>query len=324
MSMRTTAAAVLLLILSVPSLAPPAAAKEPRFLLKVKVEKEKVRLGEKVPLQVTLQSRWSKAAAVAPLRIGSPTSLVLDVKTEKGTYQVSRLLGRYEGSEFKADAVAREEVKAGGSLSGTVTLLALMPGKMEITAVYLGLEAKDSPDPVEAKPVSVTVEPGAGGETRVGARIRTGKGVMTAALHPETAYNTVHNFLWLAQDGFYNRRVFHRIVKNFMVQTGCPKGNGTSGPGYYIPAEFNDIKHEKGVLSMARETQNNTAGSQFFIVHGTTPALDGRYTGFGRVLEGTEVVDALASVPVRPSGGGEVSDPIEKPTLDGVELVLLK
>lgn len=312
------------------ALAPPAAAaKEPRFVLKAKAAKEKVRLGEKIPIELTLQSRWSKAVAASPLRIGTPTGLVFDLKTEKGLFQVSRLFGKYEGDTFKPDVIDREQVKPGGSLTATVNLLALLPGKMEITAVYLGLDAKDSPDPIAAKPVTVTVEPGEGGETKVGARIRTSKGTMTAALFPEKAYNTVHNFLWLAQDAFYNRKIFHRIMKGFMVQTGDPKADGTGGPGYFLPAEFNDTKHEKGVLSMARQSNHvNTAGSQFFIVHETTKHLDGQYTAFGRVTEGLEVVDALATVPVRKAPGTNPaegpSDPVEKPTLDGVDLLLLK
>ena len=322
------AAAAALLLLAGPSSAPASgpttAGKEPRFLLTAKAEKDTVKLGERIAITLKLTSRMVRVAAVGKIQLGSPNAVVFDVKTAKGNFQVSRLLGRYEKEEFKSDPVPREQLKGGQSITGTVNLLAILPGKMEITAVYLGIETRDWPDPIEAKPVTVTVEPGAGGETKVGAKIRTSKGEMTAELLPEKAYNTVNNFLTLGMDGYYNHRVFHRIIKDFMVQTGDPNGNGTGGPGYYIPAEFNDIKHEKGVLSMAKEEQPNTAGSQFFIVHKATPFLDGKYSAFGRVISGIEVVDALANVPVKATLHGAPSEPVEMPTLDGVDLVLLK
>jgi len=219
-------------------------------------------------------------------------------------------------------------LKGGGRLEAKGGILAIVTGKLEITPVYLGVDRALQPEPLEAKPVTVTVLPGKDGETRVGAAVRTSLGDMTFALEPEKAFNTVHNFLSLAKDGFYTKRIFHRIIKDFMVQTGDPRGNGTGGPGYYIPAEFNDIKHEKGVISMAREPNPNSAGSQFFIVTATTRHLDGAYTAFGRLLEGMKTLEALAAVPVqRGPGAGPTeppSDPLQKPSLEGVDLVLLK
>ena len=316
-------AAALLLSLAAP--APAAPPREPKFLLKAKAEKETVKLLEKIPVTLTLQSRSTRPASVGKIALGTPNGLVFDIKTGRGKFQVSRLFGKYATGEFKADTPVRESLKPGASLTATVNILALIPGTMEITPVYLGIEASDWPESIEAKPVTVTVEAGAGGETKVGAKIRTSAGVMTAELYPERAYNTVHNFLWLAQDGFYTKRVFHRIVKDFMVQTGCPRGDGGGDPGYFIAAEFNDLKHEKGVLSMARQGVHvNTAGSQFFVMLGTNTVLDRQYTGFGRVVEGMDVLDALGNTPVRVGAGGERSDPVVKPSLDGVDPVLLK
>ena len=127
---------------------------------------------------------------------------------------------------------------------------------------------------------------------------------MVAELYPHIAPNTVNNFISLVKDGYYDGIIFHRVIKGFMIQGGCPNGNGMGGPGYSIAGEFssngftNNLKHEKGVLSMARTMQPNSAGSQFFIMHARDPHLDGEYAAFGRVIEGLDVVDKIASVRV--------------------------
>ena len=116
------------------------------------------------------------------------------------------------------------------------------------------------------------------------------------------APNTVNNFVYLASKGYYNGLIFHRVIKGFMIQGGCPQGTGTGGPGYTIKGEFrengvnNPIKHTRGTLSMARAYDPNSAGSQFFIMHKDAPYLDGSYAAFGHVVEGLEVVDKIASV----------------------------
>lgn len=125
-----------------------------------------------------------------------------------------------------------------------------------------------------------------------------------AELYPDKAPNTVNNFLSLVNKGFYNGLTFHRIVSDFMIQGGDPKGNGTGGPGYSIRGEFssngfekNDIKHVRGVLSMARSMMPDSAGSQFFVMHAAAPYLDGEYAAFGKVVEGIETVDEIAATP---------------------------
>ncbi len=128
--------------------------------------------------------------------------------------------------------------------------------------------------------------------------------VIKAELYPDVAPISVANFISLAGRGFYNGLIFHRVIKDFMIQGGCPKGNGTGGPGYCIKGEFaangvnNPIKHERGVLSMARTSIPDSAGSQFFIVHADSPHLDGQYAAFGKVTEGMDVVDEIANVRV--------------------------
>ena len=127
-------------------------------------------------------------------------------------------------------------------------------------------------------------------------------GVMKAELYPEIAPITVQNFIDLASKGFYNGLIFHRVIPGFMIQGGDPQGTGMGGPGYTIKGEFsangvrNDLKHTRGVLSMARAYDPDSAGSQFFIMHENSPHLDGQYAAFGKVIEGIEVVDKIASV----------------------------
>jgi len=126
-------------------------------------------------------------------------------------------------------------------------------------------------------------------------------GTMNFELLPETAPISVANFLDLVSQGFYNGLIFHRVIPGFMIQGGCPEGAGTGGPGHTIKGEFaqngieNDIAHEAGVLSMARSRDPDSAGSQFFIMHGTSPHLDGSYAAFGKILSGIEVVNEIAA-----------------------------
>ena len=127
-------------------------------------------------------------------------------------------------------------------------------------------------------------------------------GTIEVELNPSVAPITVENFVKLANKGFYNGLTFHRVIKGFMIQGGCPKGNGTGGPGYSIKGEFfanginNPLRHTRGVISMARAMDPDSAGSQFFIMHQDAPHLDGQYAAFGKVVKGIEVVDAIASV----------------------------
>lgn len=127
--------------------------------------------------------------------------------------------------------------------------------------------------------------------------------IIKAELYPEVAPNTVNNFISLVNKGYYNGLIFHRVIRGFMIQGGCPDGTGMGGPGYSIPGEFaqngfeNNLKHTPGVLSMARAMHPDSAGSQFFIMHETSPHLDGAYAAFGKVTEGMENVNAIAETP---------------------------
>lgn len=131
-------------------------------------------------------------------------------------------------------------------------------------------------------------------------------GVIKAELYPHIAPNTVNNFISLINKGFYNGVGFHRVIEGFMIQGGCPDGTGMGGPGYSIRGEFtgngftNNLKHERGVLSMARTMDPNSAGSQFFVMVADAPHLDGQYAAFGKVTEGMEAADKIVAVPTNP------------------------
>ena len=130
--------------------------------------------------------------------------------------------------------------------------------------------------------------------------------IIKVELYPEVAPNTVANFISLVKKDFYSGLTFHRVIRGFMIQGGCPQGTGTGGPGYHIKGEFsgngveNNLKHTKGVISMARAMDPNSAGSQFFIMHEDSPHLDGQYAAFGKVIEGLDVVDYIATVRTNP------------------------
>ena len=148
-------------------------------------------------------------------------------------------------------------------------------------------------------------------------------GVINAELYPEYAPNTVANFVELAQKGFYDGLIFHRVIAGFMIQGGCPNGNGMGGPGYSIKGEFaangfrqNTLRHTRGVLSMARAMSPNSAGSQFFIMHANAPHLDGQYAAFGKVTDGMDVVDLIASVRTGMQDRPVVEQKIARATVD--------
>ncbi len=150
--------------------------------------------------------------------------------------------------------------------------------------------------------------------------ISTSHGEMTVELWSDVAPKHVENFLKLAGEGFYDNLSFHRILPKFMIQGGCPRGDGTGGPGWSVDAEFNDREHQPGTLSMARSSDPNSAGSQFFIclTRERCRHLDGEYTAFGQVIEGMDVVDALGNTDVDPNSGAPKGTP---PTLSGVRAI---
>ncbi len=194
----------------------------------------------------------------------------------------------------------------------------LLSALFALTTVFcLGARAADEP---AAKPAETSAEV---------AVIKTSAGEMVISFWPDVAPNTVQNFIALAKQGFYDGTAFHRIIKGFMIQGGDPKTKdaklaaewGTGDPGYKIQAEFNDRKHERGVISMARSADPNSAGSQFFICLGAAPSLDHKYTAFGKLIKGEDVLKKLGDTPVGASPQGEPSRPTERVALESIKIV---
>src|SRR6201985_105639 len=132
------------------------------------------------------------------------------------------------------------------------------------------------------------------------AAIETTEGTINLELYPKDAPQHVNSWIFLAKDGFYDGVIFHRVIPGFMIQGGDPTCTGTGGPGYHLPAEFNNTKHVRGVLSMARTNDPNSAGSQFFLCHGEPRFLDGQYTAFGKLIKGDDVLQKIATTPTLP------------------------
>src|SRR3954467_12966281 len=158
--------------------------------------------------------------------------------------------------------------------------------------------------------------------------LKTSYGEMTIAFWPDVAPKTVENFKKLAREGFYDGTAFHRIIKGFMIQGGCPNTKegargmpGTGDPGYKVKAEFNNKPHVRGVISMARSQNPDSAGSQFFLVHGDARFLDKQYTAFGELVAGDDVLERIASVPTKHGGGGEKSTPVDRVEVESVKIV---
>jgi peptidyl-prolyl cis-trans isomerase B (cyclophilin B) len=199
---------------------------------------------------------------------------------------------------------------------------AIVLASWQITAYYQG-----GPDIVSSEPLDFKIIPPksekAGEIIKDGeliANIETSKGIMSCRFFFKDAPNTVISFVKLAKEGFYDNLIFHRIIKGFMIQGGCPKGNGTGKPGYSIKAEFNPNKHLKGTLSMARTDHNDSAGSQFFICLGAPSHLDNQYTTFGQLIEGMDVLDAIGSVPTTGDKGNPPARPLENVTIKKVSI----
>jgi len=152
------------------------------------------------------------------------------------------------------------------------------------------------------------------------ARIETSEGPVTVELWNDVAPKHADNFLKLAGDGFYDGLTFHRIIPGFVIQGGCPKGDGTGGPGWTVPAEFNDREHHPGVLSMARSADPNSAGSQFFVclTRDNCQHLDGEYTAFGKVVEGMDAIEKIAATPLKDERSGAPKSP---PTMKTVTAI---
>jgi len=227
--------------------------------------------------------------------------------------------------EHKKDNMEKITILAGATSKTNFKIPALALASWQIKASYQG-----GPEIVSSEPLDIKIVPPKSEKPdevikdgELIATIETSKGDMSCRFFFRDAPNTVLSFVRLAKESFYDNLIFHRIIKDFMIQGGDPKGTGNGGPGYSIKAEFNKNKHIKGVLSMARSSQdpptpldNDSAGSQFFICHGSPSHLDGKYTAFGQLLEGISVLDAIGSVKT-----GANNRPVQNVTIKKISIV---
>ena len=243
----------------------------------------------------------------------------------------------------KSGAVAQPRLRriliALPALVAAIGLSAACSGQGSTPAARSPNEQAAAQKPADAKPAAAAASPAAAAakpaaksypaapaisidpNKKYTAVIKTSLGEMTAELYPKDAPNTVNNFVFLSREGFYNGVIFHRIIKEFMVQTGDPTGTGTGGPGYKFADELKGPQtYTKGTLAMANAGPN-TQGSQFFICQGQrAEVLPKNYTIFGKITAGLDVLDKIASVPVRPGPGGENSSPVDPPKIDTIQI----
>ena len=199
-----------------------------------------------------------------------------------------------------------------------------------VFAISLALGTAFAQDAKKEEPKKDAAAPEAAkSDAKEVAVINTSMGEMVAEFWPDVAPKTVENFKKLAKEGFYDGTIFHRIIKGFMIQGGDPNTKdpakeakyGQGGPGYQINAEFNNKKHVRGVLSMARSSDPNSAGSQFFICLAPTPDLDGKYTTFGKLIKGDDVLGKIGDTPTTFGAGGERSKPIQRVEVKSIKIV---
>lgn len=279
--------------------AAPAAAAEPRFSVAVEPAAADVVIGRELLLHVTVTNDGT-----APLRVNVPrldrSCATVRVRLPgEDPYVLERLYAELAPTgQLTWQVPDAKELAPGESVTGELSLTATEAGVHHLTVAYRRSVRDDA---VTAAPVEVTVKPD-GEKSHLGVRIATSRGDLTVRLRPDIAPNTVQSFATLARTGFFDGLTFHRIVAGFMAQGGDPKGDGSGGPGYFLPLEANrTLLHTRGVLSMARTGHPDTAGSQFFLLFTEYPSLDPGamgpgYTTFGETVDGDETLTALESV----------------------------
>jgi peptidyl-prolyl cis-trans isomerase B (cyclophilin B) len=295
----------------------------PEVELTLTADRSAAILGEAVQLTVQLHRKRGKPTEVNAVRLAR-NSMSLEIAVGERKYSVSRIFGDLvrdgENRWMVRDAPSpRGTLRRGRPLEFRMPFYAILEGKLTLRAVYRGFDL--GPEQVVSPPLTLTITPPPT-HRELTATLRTSEGALTLALYPQYAFNTVFNFVTLARAGRYDGLTFHRIIPGFLIQGGDPKGNGLGGPGWTIPAEFHDeLKHEKGTVSMAKAEPPDSAGSQFFIMLGTDLGLDGKHTAFGRVVEGLNVLDRLAAVElVSRSDGKPPSKPLDPPVIQAVEI----
>jgi peptidyl-prolyl cis-trans isomerase B (cyclophilin B) len=293
-------------------LAPDARAQETKVDVTVAPKKAEVELGSNIELEVTVKNVGKDAAELTELTFDRQSvSFELTPPGAKKPFKDVQI----HDSTRMPKAYPKKSVKAGEALTKTFTVPAVAAGEWEVVALYSGAGRND----LGSEPVKVKVKE-KDGATEVCAKMRTNIGPMTIRFFPTDALGHVLNFVRLAKDGFYDGVKFHRVVRAptmGVVQGGDPKGDGSGGPGYNIPAEFNDKEHIVGRISMARQSDPDSAGSQFFLCTKQCKDLDKRYTVFGEVVKGLDVLASMGGAKIT---GGEDGPPVDKLIMESVRI----
>ena len=254
--------------------------------LRITMPEGAVKVGDRVPMKVELKNETAEAIKAPELKFDSG-SLSFDIAYGERTFRHTRwgITGRTPVSPKQV------EIAAGASLEYTHNFDAVKVGKYTFTANYRGPAGKS----IKTEPFDVTVQPN-GEAKEVTVVLQTTAGEMHAQFYPDEALNTVLNWVGLARDGYYDGIIFHRVIKEFMIQTGDPQGTGMGGPGYAFPDEFDKSRKHTGagILSMANSGPN-TNGSQFFITLVPTPWLDNKHSVFGKIVMGEEIVAKIGA-----------------------------
>lgn len=272
-----------------------------------------VDLGAEFAIRVELSNLGREALVVREPAFDA-RSFWFEVTPEGG--RTSRFV-RFHPAAGEGSTLRGVELPAGGKIAYEIPVDAIWVGEMTFVPHFGG-----AGDDVSGEPIRVRTR--AEEDERLVVVFETDAGVFRAALWPKRAPATCLHFARLVREGFYDGTIFHRVVRGFCIQGGCPRGDGTGSPGYTVAAEFHDAAHDRGVLSMARRGDpleargemprpryRDSAGSQFFVCLGRHAFLDGRYTAFGRVIDGWDVLDAIERVEVAEQPNGELSRPLE-------------
>lgn len=294
--------------------------------ISVSADKDKYQLGEIINLRVLLENTGAKnVQLIKPVLDAWSVNFAIKIKPntkppegeEVKLLEFKHIVFRPSVYDSKKENLSKITLEPDEGISRIFKLPAIKTGEYRIIASYNGAD-----NVVKAAEIKVIVE---GKETdELVATLQTGMGNVTLRFYPEDAPNTVINFINLARKGFYNGLIFHRVVPDFVIQGGCSNGDGSGGPGYSTPAEFNKRSHSKGVASMARRPDNvDSAGSQFFICLQDTTRLDGLYSAFGEVIQGQDVVDAIGKVDTtgsKPKEGVNLDKPLKDVVIQKVTI----
>lgn len=289
---------------------------------------EKVSVGDTYALEVTVLNTGDEMIIVKEPMLDY-RSFDFRVQFDQGR---ESLYTKYHPKAGEPSTLSGQDLEKGATLTFRQEVSALAAGVWKFQPLYHGAGGT-----IEGEAKSVTVEP-KGEATRALAEMKTGAGVIRAAFWPDVAPATSLHISELVRTGFYDGLIFHRTIRGFMIQGGCPLGTGTGGPGYSIEAEFNRKPHVAGVFSMARNGDPvnerrgvgkmprpqfaNSAGSQFFLCDDTASSLNGKYTAFGKVVQGLDVVHKIAAAPVESSPSGEPSQPVAPVKIEAATLVV--